>query len=164
MRWWRDNAHRIPWLPPPGDGSRYRRMLAAIDPQAPSDEELIRELRAKAQAQPSDRRAWQPVIAPAFAAIVSSALPPPDETAPGPALVDWSFLDQDDGQPGELPGWARKQIELFGGEIGADIALRSRWSRPIKPPATPPRYNPDDPPFDPGEDLDWMDDDGGEAA
>lgn len=33
--WWRDNAHRIPWIPPAGDGSRYDRMMESIDPSAP---------------------------------------------------------------------------------------------------------------------------------
>src|SRR3990172_3430024 len=45
VRWWRDNAHRLPWLPPPGDGARYWRMMSFIDPHAPSDEEVIRSLR-----------------------------------------------------------------------------------------------------------------------
>jgi hypothetical protein len=33
--WWRDNAHRIPWIPPAGKGSRYDRMMDFIDPSAP---------------------------------------------------------------------------------------------------------------------------------
>jgi len=33
--WWRDNTHRIPWIPPDGDGSRYDRMMDFIDPAAP---------------------------------------------------------------------------------------------------------------------------------
>jgi hypothetical protein len=160
VRWWRDNAHRIPWLPPPGDGSRYRRMMAFIDPDAPSDEEVIRELRDRARERRGDLPAWQPVIAPGLADLVASALPPLDQPPAAP-LVDWSFLDRDDGQPGELPEWAKKQMRLFGHHIPEEHFLRFRWSRPIAPPATPPRYDPDEPPFDPGElydDDDLLDD------
>ncbi len=32
-----------------------------------------------------------------------------------------------------------------------DIARRHRWSRPIQPPTTPPRRDPNEPPFDPHE-------------
>jgi len=49
VKWWRDNAHRLPWLPPPGDGSRYKRMMAHIDPEAPTDEEVIQGLRERAR-------------------------------------------------------------------------------------------------------------------
>jgi len=34
--WWRDNAHRIPWIPPAGDGSRYDLMMSFIDLTAPT--------------------------------------------------------------------------------------------------------------------------------
>jgi hypothetical protein len=86
VRWWRDNAHRIPWLPPPGDGSRYRRMMAFIDPDAPSDEEVIRELRDRARQRRGDLPAWQPVIAPDLADLVASALPPLDQPPMAPRL------------------------------------------------------------------------------
>ena len=75
----------------------------------------------------------------------------PDAPGPGEVHVDWSFLDTDDGQPGELPEWAKKMRRMFSSAIAEDIAQRHRWSRPIKPPATPPRRDPNEPPFDPGE-------------
>ena len=28
-------------------------------------------------------------------------------------IVDWSFLDQDDGQPGEPTNWVKKQTGMF---------------------------------------------------
>ena len=37
------------------------------------------------------------------------------------------------------------------------IAQMHRWSRPIKPPSTPPRRNPNDKPFDPSEIFAAMD-------
>ncbi len=158
VRWWRDNAHRLPWLPPPGDGSRYRRMMAHIDPDAPSDEEVIRSLRAEvSHIEPVD---WRPTIDPALAELVATALPPvTPETPSTPTLVDWSFLDRDDGRPGELPEWAKKMMRLFP-ERADELARMYRWSRPIKPPATPPRRDPNEPPFDPDEFLD-LDDEAG---
>ena len=62
---------------------------------------------------------------------------------------------------GELPEWARKQIKLFGRNkrIADDIAQERRWSRPIKPPSTPPRRDPNEPEFNPEEFLDIDDED-----
>jgi len=160
-KWWRDNAHRLPWLPPPGDGSRYRRMMSFIDLHAPSDEEVIRGLRELAKERGQPEPDWKPTLDPALAELVASALPPADAaSAPNPPLVDWSFLDADDGQPGELPEWAKKQMRLFrhNQDIVEHIAREHRWSRPIQPPSTPPRYDPNDPPFDPEEFLELDDD------
>lgn len=171
VRWWRDNAYRLPWLPPPGDGSRYKHMMTFIDPDAPSDEELIRSLRAEASGR--GRADWRPTIDPALAELVDNALPPTtDETIPmPPSPVDWSFLDADDGKPGELPDWAKKMMRLLPRQA-ADIARRHRWSRPIPPPTISSRRDPDEPPFDTSEflDLDEIDeiddfsDWGGEAV
>ncbi|MDW8328291.1 MAG: hypothetical protein RMK99_17160 [Anaerolineales bacterium] len=166
VKWWRDNAHRLPWLPPPGDGSRYRRMMAKIDPTAPSDEEVIAWLRERAAERGKAARPRQPSISPELAALVNSALPA-NLPATTPSLVDWSFLDRDDGEPGELPEWAKRQIKLFGRrdkEIVNDIIRRARYSRPIPPPSKPKRYDPNEPPFDPREiweddEFDFDDDD-----
>jgi len=163
VRWWRDNAHRLPWLPPAGDGSRYRWMMSFIDPNAPSDEEIIRELRALAEARraelPMPSAEWRPVLNQDVATLVKAALPSltaPDQ--PDPTLVDWSFLDRDDRQPGDLPEWAKRTIGMFKDELPDDMVQRYRWSRPIAKPATPPRYDPNEPPFDPDEFLDLDDD------
>ena len=51
VRWWRDNAQRIPWIPPAGDGSRNKRMMHFIDPNAPTDAEVIRFMRQKTRAK-----------------------------------------------------------------------------------------------------------------
>lgn len=147
VRWWRDNAHRLPWLPPPGDGARYRRMLAKIDPGAPADDEALAELRARAaQRRAADRR--PPVVDPAVARLVAAALPAGEPAPPAATLVDWSFLDCDDDHPGEIPEWAKKTIQLFGSDLPDDMVRRYRWSRPIPRPASPPRYDPSAPPLD----------------
>ncbi len=158
VRWWRDNAHRLPWLPPPGDGSRYQRMMSSIEPDAPNDEERIRYFRERLKAN-GRAPTWEPVIDPGLAALFAEALPPErDVSAPVKPLVDWSFLDRDDGQPGELPKWAKRQMRLFP-EQADEIKKMYRLSRPIKPPSTPPRRDPNEPPFDPSEFLGELGDD-----
>ena len=154
--WWRDNAHRIPWIPPSGDGSRYYHMMDFIAPNAPKTNEYIREARNESQ---RERIApYRPTINPQLAELLSSSLPAQAEN-PSPVLVDWSFLDLDDGQPDEPADWVRKQAEMFADEpeIVEDTFSRHRWTRPIQPPSTPSRYDPNEPPFDPGDALDQWD-------
>jgi hypothetical protein len=157
VRWWRDNMHRLPWLPPPGDGTRYWRMMAFVDPEAASDEDVLAELRARAAAQGTPAPA--PLLDPGVARRIEDALPAMS-APPAPGLVDWSFLDTDDGQPGEPPPWAQRMLHLFPGAMAEDMARRYRWTRTIPPPDTPRRYNPDEPP--PGDaqfdEDDWLDD------
>ncbi len=148
VRWWRDNGHRLPWLPPAGDGSRYKRMMQHIDPEAPDDEAIIRDLRREAglpdPVEPD--AAFNEAIESALTGFVTGP-------TPAEARVDWRFLDEDDGQPGPLPEWVQKMMALMPPDIAAELANQHRWTRPIPPPATPPRYNPHDPPFNPDEFL-----------
>lgn len=151
VRWWRDNAHRIPWLPPAGDGTRYKRMMALIDPAAPGDDEIIRHFRSKADWP--EQGASEMALDPQVLDFVNSAMSRLDEPSPSEKMiVDWSFLDTDDGQSGELPTWVEKMIKRFPPDMAEDIARQHRWSRSIAPPATPPRYNPNEPPFEPSLD------------
>ena len=157
--WWRDNAHRIPWIPPAGDGSRYDQMMEFIDPSAPKTDNQRERI---APYHPSiDSK-----ITKLFASNISNETEKPVAT-----LVDWSFLDKDDGQPGEPADWVKKQIKRFQShsddedmkEIIEEMQRMQRWTRNITPPSTPPRYDPNEPPFDPGEffgfaDLDLDDD------
>ncbi|MDI6770611.1 MAG: hypothetical protein QMD04_13190 [Anaerolineales bacterium] len=72
-----------------------------------------------------------------------------------PAPVDWTFLDRDDGPPGEPADWVRKQVKLFGDdpEIAAEILRMHSRTRNIPTPATPKRCDPNEPPFVPPEDF-----------
>ena len=157
VRWWREHAHHIPWLPPVGNGERYRRMMAFIDPHLPTDEAVIRDLRA-ASGKP-DHWLQMPPLHPELAATVEAAVaelslkPPPVESP-----VDWNFLDEDDGRPGDLPLWAKRLARDFTPDLAEDLVRRYRWSRPILSPLTPPRHNPNDPPFEPDEFFDDDDD------
>jgi hypothetical protein len=49
-------------------------------------------------------------------------------------------------------------MRMFKDKLPDDLVDRYRWSRPIAKPATPPRYDPNEPPFDPDEFLDFDDD------
>ncbi len=142
--WWRDNSYRLPWLPPAGDGTRYKRMMACIDPNAPDDAEVIRDAH-KRIGQPS-QPIWQPAISPDLAERVMPILDELDTPATS-NLVDWSFLDSDDGQPGDMPEWARRSVKLLESMslYDEELVYRYRWSRPIQPPSTPRRYNPTEP-------------------
>ncbi len=159
VRWWRDNAYRIPWIPPAGDGSRYLRMMKSIDPEAPADEEIIKQLRAETGL--SNLPENEDTLAPDMAAAITAAVSALDKTAvPSNSPVDWTFLDEDDGQPGELPDWAKKMLRRIPpGGMADGIIHRHRWSRFIQSPAIPPNHNPTDAKFDPSEILPYDDDD-----
>lgn len=172
--WWRDNAHRIPWIPPDGDGSRYDRMMEFIDPSAPKTAEIIQRERNENQ---KERIApYRPSIDKKLAKLFETSIPEKQE-ASAPTVVDWSFLDQDDGQPGELPDWAKRQIKRLerlkedddvSKEMIEDMIRMHKFSRNITPPSVPKRYDPNEPPFIPpteffgnmeGDDEDDDDDD-----
>ena len=108
--WWRDNAYRIPWIPPAGDGSRYDRMMQFVDPHALTTQEVIAHFRH--ENQQARHAAYHPTLTPALAEILTQVLPD-ENLAPAPSLVDWGFLDEDDGQPGEPADWVKKQIARF---------------------------------------------------
>jgi len=154
--WWRDNVHRIPWIPPAGDGSRYDRMMKIIDPTALATSEEIRRVRTENQKERIEP--YRPSIEPELARLLTTDIPDEKEKTAA-ALIDWSFLDKDDGEPGELPDWVKKQIRMFERdgddedmkEMIEEMKRMHRWTRNITPPATPPKYDPNEPPFDPAK-------------
>ena len=153
--WWRDNAHRIPWIPPAGDGSRYDRMMDFIDPSAPKTRDEVQRVRSENQ---KERIApYRPSIDPQLAKLFETTLPTETDKSVS-NIVDWSFLDADDGQPDKPADWVNKHIqrlERWGKddelhqEMIADMKERHRWTRNIPPPSTPKRYDPNEPPFVP---------------
>ncbi len=162
--WWRDTAHRIPWIPPAGDGSRYDRMMGFIDPSAPKAEEEVRRIRAENQRERI--ASYCPTINSQLEQLFAASIPGDNEKIV-PSPVDWSFLDRDDGQPREPADWVKKQVRLFERETDdedvkemiEEIKRRHLWTRNIPPPSTSPRYDPNEPPFDPRDVLGNMDDD-----
>jgi hypothetical protein len=150
VRWWRDHGHRVPWLPPAGDGSRYARIMRANEPSAPTQAEMVEHVRARLK-EVGNAPTWEPIIAPEIAALFGSAIPAETESVvPLPALVDWSFLDRDDRQPDEPADWVKKDMSRMP-EYADEIYQSHRWTRQIPLPTTPPRRDPNEPPFDPSQ-------------
>ena len=160
--WWRDNAHRIPWIPPAGNGSRYDRMMEFIDPSAPKTADIVQHERNENQ---KERIApYRPTIDKKLAKLFEKSIPEKQD-APASTVVDWSFLDNDDDQPGELPDWTKRFIKRLErlrdkdettNEMIDDMINTHKWTRNIPPPSTPKKYNPNEPPFDPSEILGRM--------
>lgn len=148
--WWRDNAHRIPWIPPAGDGSRYDRMMDSINPNAPKTKDYIQMARNENQ---KERIApYKPSIDKKLAALFETSIPNKKEP-PTKTVVDWSFLDKDDGKPGELPDWAKRQIKRLErlrdkdettNQMIEDMIQTHKFTRNIPPPRIPKKYNPND--------------------
>ncbi len=141
-RWWRDNAHRIPWIPPAGDGSRYNRLIKLIDPNAPTMQETIDAMRARLE-KVGSLPTWEPIIDPELAEQFSQVLADEPEP-PVPTLVDWSFLDREDGSSTEIADWVYKDIQMYhklGQSHEAETLKRHKLTRPIPPPAIPKCYD-----------------------
>ncbi len=157
--WWRDNAHRIPWIPPIGDGSRYDRIIKIIDPEAPTTREQIEMFRSDNHVERMTK--YEPSINSNLANLFSSTLRAPQEKTV-PQIVDWSFLDKDDWRTGEPADWVKKQMKMMDGLLGEDGDAKNaledhwyahRWTRNIPPPSMPKRYDPNEPPFNPADIL-----------
>ncbi len=130
-------------------------MMEFIDPSAPKTKDEVQRVHSENQ---KERIApYRPSIDPRLVNLFAFSMP---EQKPAP-IVDWSFLDADDGQPGEPADWVKKNIqrlERWGEddelhqEMIADMKDRHRWTRNIPPPSTPKRYDPNEPPFIPPPD------------
>jgi hypothetical protein len=91
-----------------------------------------------------------------------------EEEKPAASIVDWIFLDADDGQPSEPADWVKKRIRMYEkwkyelhAEMLEDLRRMHKFTRNITPPSTPKRYDPNEPPFNPSEilgDTEWDDD------
>jgi hypothetical protein len=100
---------------------------------------------------------YKPSIDSKLTSLFTSAIPEAREK-PAPRLVDWSFLDANSDEPGEPADWVKQQVKRLRKDFGDDMqdtydemAHRHRWTRNIQPPAAPPKYDPNEPPFDPSE-------------
>lgn len=118
VRWWRDNQQRIPWIPPAdsGDGSRFRRMIARIDPEYASEESDLSSVLAyippDAANLPADFEVPPPLPDELLGKIEAALGQAADSSSPaGP--VDWSYLDA--LESGEIdvtrfPEWAQQLL------------------------------------------------------
>jgi tetratricopeptide (TPR) repeat protein len=117
VRWWRDNQNQIPWIPPAGDGSRFRRMLMESDPEAlaasESPESVLNQYR------PPNPENLPPSMKPVeyvpsnlqekMDALLSGAN---DASTDSP--VDWSYLDAIERREmdvSKFPKWARDFLD-----------------------------------------------------
>jgi hypothetical protein len=143
--WWRDNAYRIPWIPPPGAGSRHDRLIKLIDPEAPTRQEYLDYVRGHLK-EIGKTPTWEPVITSELKELFHEALP--NETHPPvKSLVDWSFLDQEDGASTEIAEWVYKDIRRYAKHIEnfeQETLKMHKFTRPIKPPASEPKRDPRD--------------------
>lgn len=118
VRWWRDNQHQIPWIPPArsGDGRRFRRLMSQTDPDFAADPE--------GYMQPMNYRPPDPAKLPDDFQLPAS-LPPNlvhkleeilgESLLPLPekSLVDWHYLDKlesDEIDITHFPEWAQYML------------------------------------------------------
>ncbi len=114
VRWWRDNQNKIPWIPPPGDGSRFRRMMMERDPDglaaSESPESILNQYR------PPDPENLPPGMksvghVPSNLQEKMDALLSEANDQPIDSPVDWSYLDAIERREidvSKFPRWARE--------------------------------------------------------
>jgi hypothetical protein len=117
VRWWRDHQNEIPWIPPAGDGGRFRRMMMERDPEglaaSESPESVLNQYR------PPDPENLPPGMKPVehvpanlqekMNALFDEAN---DDRAESP--IDWSYLDaiqRREIDVSQFPKWAREFLD-----------------------------------------------------
>lgn len=117
-RWWRDNLHRIPWIPPAGagDGSRFRRIMSQANPDFAENEEAWTnplDYKPPDRANLPDDFEIPALVQKELIAKIEETLAqsPPAPSQEGP--VDWRYLDA--WESGEIdaslfPEWAQYML------------------------------------------------------
>jgi hypothetical protein len=124
VRWWRDHQHQIPWIPPAGDGSRFRRMMMEKDPDglaaSESPESILNQYRP-----PSPQGLPPGISALEYTPLniddqLNRLLDAPSETPKDTPVdkrsspVDWSYLDAIERREidvSKFPRWARDFLD-----------------------------------------------------
>jgi tetratricopeptide (TPR) repeat protein len=117
VRWWRDNQDRIPWIPPQGEGGRFRRRMMETDPEAldaiESPEGILNRYRPP---EPEELPpGMKPIehVPPILEKKMNELLSDKGETTPdGP--VDWGYLDKIERRKidvSKFPRWAREFLD-----------------------------------------------------
>jgi hypothetical protein len=112
--WWRDHQNQIPWIPPAGDGSRFRRMMMQTDPEglaaSESPQNILNRYRPPgSQKLPPGMKPLEHIPAQLTEKLKQLWHEESDRPADGP--VDWSYLDAIERREidvSRFPAWARK--------------------------------------------------------
>ena len=116
-RWWRDHQDQIPWIPPAGDGSRFRRRMLQTDPEglaaSESPENVLNQYRPPDPDQlPSG---MQPIVhVPDDLNEKVSLSFDPAEGDSQDRPVDWSYLDTIERREidvSKFPKWVREYLD-----------------------------------------------------
>lgn len=117
VRWWRDHQDEIPWLPPRGNGNRFRRMMLQTDPNGlaahESSKSMLNQYRPpKAEDLPPDMKHLNHVPDTLNQEIdrlfENEAKSPPD------APIEWGYLDAIERREidvSKFPTWARDLLD-----------------------------------------------------
>jgi tetratricopeptide (TPR) repeat protein len=117
VRWWRDHQHQIPWIPPVGDGSRFRRMMMERDPDGLESSESPES--ALNQYRPPNPEDLPPGMKP-LEHVPSNVdekikeLLGGSRENPADSPVDWSYLDAIERREidvSKFPKWAREFLD-----------------------------------------------------
>jgi tetratricopeptide (TPR) repeat protein len=117
VRWWRDHQHQIPWIPPAGDGSRFRRMMMERDPEgletSESPESVLNQYRPpKPEGLPPSMSALGHI--PSNVDELINRLLDAHSESPRDTPVDWSYLDAIERREidvSKFPKWAREFLD-----------------------------------------------------
>jgi tetratricopeptide (TPR) repeat protein len=128
VRWWRDHQHQIPWIPPMGDGSRFRRMMMERDPEgleaSESPESVLNQYRApKLEDLPPNMKPLQHVpsnLDDKIRGLLGGTSENPSDSpvdqrnTPQSGSVDWRYLDAIERREidvSKFPKWAREFLD-----------------------------------------------------
>ncbi len=117
VRWWRDHQNQIPWIPPVGDGSRFRRMMMQNDPDglaaSESPENILNQYRPpKSDELPPGMKSLNHV--PDHLNEKMSELSDPVDEDFRDSPVDWNYLDAIERREidvSKFPRWAREFLD-----------------------------------------------------
>ena len=117
VHWWRDHQNQISWIPPVGDGSRFRRMMMQNDPDAlvaiDSPESILNQYRPPdIQDLPPDMKRIDHIPEDLNAKLSTLFDTGSERSAESP--VDWSYLDAIERREidvSKFPKWARELLD-----------------------------------------------------
>jgi hypothetical protein len=117
VRWWRDNQDHIPWIPPRGDGNRFRRIMLQNDPDGLAAHESPKNILN--QYRPPDPQELPPSMkslehVPDSLNREMNRLLENKDRDPTDTPVDWGYLDaieRRDIDVSKFPNWAREMLD-----------------------------------------------------